>query len=76
MAARSGRRTLDRAVFLRKVHVSIPTTQEEGKELEVDLRRMGCFGLLEKYWKMQCEEMVRELVTGEVDQVYTSTIRS
>ena len=36
---------------------------------------MGCPGLLEKSWRVQCEEMVRELVIGEVDQVYASTMR-
>jgi hypothetical protein len=39
------------------------------------MRRIGCLGLLEKSWGVQCEEMVRELVIGEVDQVYVSTIR-
>jgi hypothetical protein len=36
---------------------------------------MDCLGLLEKPWKIRCEEMVRELVTGKVDQIYASTIR-
>ena len=36
---------------------------------------MGCLGLLEKSWRVRREEMVRELVTGEVDQIYASTIR-
>ena len=37
---------------------------------------MGCLGLLEKSWRLRREEMVRELVTGEVDQIYASTIRA
>ena len=36
---------------------------------------MGCLGLWEKSWIVCCKEMVRELVTEEVDQVYASTIR-
>jgi hypothetical protein len=36
---------------------------------------MGCLELWEKSWRVRCEEMVRELVIGEVDQVYASTIR-
>ena len=75
MATHSKRRTLDKAVALRKVHISIPTSREESKELEVDLRRMGCVGLLKKSWRVRREEMVRELVPGEIDQVYASTIR-
>ena len=35
---------------------------------------MGCLELLEKSSRVQCEEMVRELVIGEVDQVYASNI--
>jgi hypothetical protein len=46
-----------------------------GKELEADMRRMGCLGLLEKSWRVQREEMVRELVTKERNHVYASTIR-
>jgi hypothetical protein len=65
----------DKSVALRKVHVFTPTGREESNELEADLGRMGCFGLLEKSWRVRCEEIVRELVTGEVDHVYASTIR-
>jgi hypothetical protein len=66
---------LDKAVAFRKVHVSIHTVQEEGKELEEILRRMGCLGILEKSWRVRHEEMVREVVTEEVNQTYSSTIR-
>jgi len=59
-----------------QAHVFISIGQEESKELEADMRRMGCLGLLEKSWRVRREEMVRKLVTGEVDQVYASTIRA
>ena len=36
---------------------------------------MGCLGLWEKSWRVRSEDMVRELVTGEVDRIYASTIR-
>lgn len=71
----SKKKILDKAVALRKVHISIHTVQEEGKELEEILRHMGCLGILEKSWRVRHEEMVRELVTEEVNQTYFSTIR-
>ena len=75
MATQSQRRIPNKPVILRKIHVFTPTSREESNEMEADLRRMGCLGLLEKSWRVRCEEMVRELVTGEVDQVYAFTIR-
>ena len=75
MAIQFRKMTSDNLVSLRKVHVSIPTGREEDKELGADLRRMGCLGLLEKSWRVRREEMVRELVTGEANHVYASTIR-
>jgi hypothetical protein len=75
MATQTRKRIADKPVALHKVHVVIPTGREESNELEADLRRMGCLGLREKSWRVRCEEMVRELVTGKVNQVYASTIR-
>jgi hypothetical protein len=75
MATQTQKRTADKPVALRKVHVVTPTSREESNGLDADFRRMGCLGLWEKSWRVRCEEMVRELVTGEVDQVYSSTIR-
>jgi hypothetical protein len=75
MATQTQKRIADKPVAIRKVHVVTPTGREESNELEADLRRMGCLRLWEKSWRVRCEEMVRELVTGEVDQVYASTIR-
>ena len=75
MVTQTRKRIADKPVALRKVHVVTPTDREEGNELEEDLRRMGFLGLWEKSWSVRCKEMVKELVTGEMDQVYTSTIR-
>jgi hypothetical protein len=75
MATQTRKRTAEKQVALRKVHVVTPTDREENNELEADLRRMGCLGLWEKSWRVRSEDMVRELVTREVDRVYASTIR-
>jgi hypothetical protein len=75
MVTQTRKQTAEKQVALRKVHVVTPTHCEVSNELEADLRRMGCLGLWEKSWRMRSENMVRELVTGEVDHVYASTIR-
>ena len=74
MATQTRKRTAEKPVAFRKMHVVTPTDREESNELEANLRRMGCFGLWEKSWRLQSEDMVRELVTGELDRVYASTI--
>ena len=75
MATHIRKRIAEKQVALRKVHVVIPIDREESNELEVDLMCMGCLGLWEKSWRVRNEDMVTELVTGEFDQVYASTIR-
>jgi hypothetical protein len=75
MATQTRKWTAEKQVALRKVHVVTPTNCEESNKLEADLRRMGCLGLWEKYWRVRSEDMVRKLVTGEVDRIYASTIR-
>ena len=76
MATQTWKRTAEKPVTLRKVHIVTPTEREEINELDADLRRMGCHGLYEKFWRVQSEDMVRELVTGEVGRVYASIIRA
>ena len=49
-----------------------PTSRKGSNELEANLRRMTCLRLWEKSWTVRCEELVMELVTEEVDQVYTT----
>ena len=76
MATQTRKRIAEKQVALRKVHVVSPTDRDKSNMLEVDLRLMSCLGLWEKSWRVRSEDMVRELVTGEVDHVYASTIRS
>ena len=75
MATQTRKRIGKKQVALRKVHVVTPTDREESNKLEADLRCMGCLGLWKKSWRVRTEDMVRELVTEEVDHVYASTIR-
>jgi hypothetical protein len=75
MATQTQKRTVEKQVALRKVYVVTPTDREERNELEAELRRMSFHGLWEKSWRLRSEDMVRELVTGEVDRDYASTIR-
>ena len=75
MATQPRKRALDKAIALRKVHVSIPTARDEDKELEADLRHTRCFGLLEKSWRVRCEKMVRDLVTENMNQIHASSIQ-
>ena len=75
MATQTQKRITKNFVALRKVHVVIPTDREESNELEADLRRIGCLSLWEKSWRVRREDMVRELITGEVDHIFVSTIR-
>jgi hypothetical protein len=48
MATQTRKRTAEKQVTLRKVHVVTHTDREESNELEADLRRMGCHRLWEK----------------------------
>ena len=75
MATQTWKRIAEKQVAFRKVHVVTPTDRKESNKLEADLRRMGCLGLWEKSWRVRSENMVRQLVTGEVDRIYASTIR-
>ena len=67
-------RIAEEQVALRKVHVVTPMDREESNKLEADLRRMGYLRLWEKSWRVRSKDMVRELVTEEVDRIYASTI--
>ena len=49
MATQTQKQTAEKQVALRKVHVVTPTDSEESNGLEVDLRRMSCLGLWEKF---------------------------
>ena len=75
MTTQTRKRIAKKHVALRKVHIVTPTDREENNELEAYLRSMGCLGLWEKSWRVRSEDMVRGLVTGEVDRIYVVTIR-
>ena len=62
-------------VALRKVHAVIPKDREELRELEEDLKRMGCAGLLRHPWRVRDDAMVAELITGKVEPEFKNTIR-
>ena len=47
----------------------------ERAQLEEDLRRMRCVGLLEQLWGLKQEEIVRELVAMECPNIFDGTIR-
>ena len=42
----------------------VPKTPTMRRELEEDLERIGCAGLLNKLWNIKDEGLVRELVKG------------
>ena len=76
MAIQSQRRISDKPVALSKVRVFTSTGRKESIELEADLRHMGCLKLVEKSWRVRYEEMMKELINWEVNQIYASTIQS
>ena len=52
----------------------IPETPTARQELEEDLERIGCAGLLNKPWNVKDEGLVRELVEGAPNQ-FNHTVR-
>ena len=52
----------------------IPKTPTARRELEEDLTRIGCAGLLNKLWNIKDKGMVRELVEGAPNQ-FDHTVR-
>ena len=52
----------------------IPKTPIARRELEEDLTRIGCVGLLNKPWNIKDEGLVRELVEGAPNQ-FEHTVR-
>lgn len=67
-------------VALRNVTPAIPEGEKERAELEQDLKRMRCKGLLRRPWDLKHEDIVRELVgvqdgTLERSNCFDNTIR-
>ena len=52
----------------------IPKTPIARRELEEDLTRIGCVGLLNKPWNIKDEGLVKELVEGAPNQ-FDHTVR-
>ena len=52
----------------------LPKTPTARRELEEDLERIGCAGLLNKPWNVEDEGLVRELVEGAPNQ-FDHTVR-
>ena len=59
---------------LRMVTPSIPEGGLERTQLEEDLRRMRCVGLLEGPWGLKQEEIVHKLVAIERPNIFDGTI--
>ena len=55
-------------VSLKAMVPVIPKTPTARRELEEDLMRIGCVGLLNKPWNIKDEGLVRELVEGAPNQ--------
>ena len=55
--------------------LSIPEGGLESAQLEKDLRRLRCTGLLERPWRLKQEEIMRELLATEHPNVFDGTIR-
>ena len=60
---------------LQTVTPSIPENALELAELEEDLRRMRCTGLLERPWALKKEEIVHKLVQPKHPNIFNATIR-
>ena len=52
----------------------VPKTPTVRRELEEDLERIGCTGLLNKLWNVKDEGLMRELVEGAPNQ-FDHTVR-
>ena len=61
-------------VSLKAMVPVIPKTPIARRELEEDLTRIGCVGLLNKPWNIKDEGLVRELVEGVSNQ-FDHTVR-
>ena len=61
-------------VSLKAIVPVIPKTPIARWELEEDLTRIGCVGLLNKLWNIKDEGLVRELVEGAPNQ-FDHTVR-
>ena len=66
--ASSSRPTGEVPIALRNVVLVILGSEKDRKELNTDLKRMGCHGLRERPWAFRDEVMVRELIAGRSNE--------
>ena len=59
----------------RNVTLSIPEGGQEHAQLEEDLKKMRCAGLLERSWGLKHEDIVRELIAMEQPNMFDMTIQ-
>ena len=62
------------AMAFKTVVLGVPSNTKDWQLLEEDLRRIGCYRLMEKPWKLRQEEMVAELM-GEKDNRWEGTMK-
>ena len=77
MAGEIGRKekgSVNVQISLKALVPVIPKTPTARWELEEDLTRIGCAGLLNKPWNIKDEGLVRELVEGAPNQ-FDHTVR-
>jgi len=53
---------------------AIPSNPIIRKQLEEDLAKIGCLGLIQRPWNLRSDEMVQELIIGVLNQ-YELTVR-
>ena len=56
------------------VTLAIPEREQERTQLEEDLKKMRCKGLLAHLWELKNKEIVRELITTERPNMFNKTI--
>ena len=63
-----------RPVSLRSIPAVVPMKEEEKQQLEDDLTKMGCEGLLAEPWAMKSEAVVRKFLHPRSNE-WKETIR-
>ena len=66
--ASSSRIVGEAPIALRNVVPVISGSEKDRKELDTDLKRMGCLGLKKRPWAFRDEVMVRELLAGRSNE--------
>ena len=72
---RAEREILQVVILIQAVIPAIPRVPKDWIELEEDLKRIGCHGLLKKPWNLKDKGMVQELIVGVPNQ-YDNTVKT